>query len=130
MFRGHSILKLLAFAAMNVAAADPQAAAPKPLISREMRGIRFRLPQLFNDATPRQIVDNIASANFNAILVSVSSEVLTDTRFVEMLKAAHARDIEVHAVIATIMPGEIGTSSRAKPDPATHAVNSSGQLTP
>lgn len=92
-----------------------------------MRGIRFELPSLFDSATPQEIADHVASAHFNAILVSVSAEELTDPRFVEMLGLARARGIEVHAVLSTIVPGEVGTSSRS-PDAETHAVNSSGEI--
>ncbi len=114
--------------AESVAAAGTQGSSASSFDKREMRGIRFRLPDLFNEAAPREIVDNVASANLNTILVSVSSAELNDPRFREMLDAARARDIAVHAVIATIVAGEIGTSSPSKPDPATHAVDSSGNL--
>jgi hypothetical protein len=92
----------------------------------DLRGIRMELPSLFGDATARQIVENVASAHFNAILCTVHPSVLTDGRFAELLAAAHARGIAVHVVLSTIVAGAISPVS--KPALKTNAVNSSGQL--
>ncbi len=92
----------------------------------DLRGIRMELPQLFGEASPHQIVENVASANLNTILCTVHPSVLTDNRFAELLAAARARGIAVHAVISTIVAGAISPAQT----PATYAVNSSGHAVP
>ncbi len=90
-----------------------------------MRGVRMELPGLFEEATPRQIVDNVASANLNAILCTVHPSVLQDRRFAELLTAAHEQGIAVHVVLSTIVAGAVSPAST--PAPGMHAVDSSGQ---
>lgn len=92
----------------------------------DLRGVRMELPNLFIEATPRQIVESVASANLNAILCTVHPSVLRDPRFSELLMAAHARGISLHVVLSTIVAGAISTTHSASP--AGNAVNSSGQL--
>ena len=93
----------------------------------DLRGVRMDLPGLFEEATPRQIVENVASANLNAILCTVHPSVLGDGRFQEMLQVAHARSLAVHVVLSTIVTGAIAPRAAA-PDPDANATNSSGQL--
>ena len=93
----------------------------------DLRGVRMELPNLFDEWTPRQIVENVASANLNAILCTVHPSILQDQRFAEMLKSAHARGISVHVVISTIVADAI-TAAPPQPDPASNAVDSSGRL--
>src|SRR5512137_1293898 len=53
----------------------------------DLRGVRMELPNLFAEATPLQIVENVASANLNAILCTVHPSVLKDPRFSQLLAA-------------------------------------------
>ncbi len=92
----------------------------------DLRGVRMELPNLFAEATPRQIVDNVASANLNAILCTVHPSVLQDSRFSDLLTYAHARGVSVHVVLSTIVAGAISTTPGSSP--ATTAVNSSGEV--
>ncbi len=92
----------------------------------DLRGVRMELPNLFAEATPPQIVGNVASAHLNAILCTVHPSVLQDPRFSELLTAAHARGISVHVVLSTIVAG--ANSATPGPTPAANAVNSSGQV--
>ncbi len=93
----------------------------------DLRGLRMDLPSLFAEAAPRQIVENVASVNLNAILCTVHPSIFDDGRFQEMLEAAHARGIAVHVVLSTIVAGAIAPTSLT-PDPDLNATNSSGQL--
>jgi uncharacterized lipoprotein YddW (UPF0748 family) len=92
-----------------------------------LRGVRMDLPSLFEEATPRQIVENVASVHLNAILCTVHTPVLEDGRFQEMLEAAHARGILVHVVLSTIVAGAIAPRPPV-PDPGANATDSSGKL--
>jgi len=93
----------------------------------DLRGVRMDLPSLFGEAAPRQIVDNVASANLNAILCTVHPSIFGDGRFQEMLEAAHAKGITVHVVLSTIVAGAIAPRSPA-PDRDANATDSSGKL--
>ena len=93
----------------------------------DLRGVRMELPNLFEEWTPRQIVENVASVNLNAILCTVHPSILQDQRFAEMLKSAHAQGISVHVVISTIVAGAITPAPR-RPDPASNAIDSSDRL--
>ena len=95
----------------------------------DLRGVRMELPGLFEQATPRQIVENVASVHMNAILCTVHPSVLSDGRFREMLAAAHARGIAVHVVLSTIVAGA-NTAQSAGLDPDANATDSSGRLAP
>ena len=95
----------------------------------DLRGVRMELPNLFDEWTPRQIVENVASANLNAILCTVHPSILRDERFAEMLKSAHAHGISVHVVISTIVAGAI-TAASPHPDPASNASDSSAGWLP
>ena len=87
----------------------------------------MELPGLFEGATPREIVENVASAHLNAILCTVHPSVLDDGRSLEMLRAAHARGIAVHVVLSTIVAGA-NSERPAALDPDANATNSSGKL--
>ena len=87
----------------------------------------MELPGHFEEATPREIVENVASAHLNAILCTVHPSVLDDGRSLEMLRAAHARGIAVHVVLSTIVAGA-NSERPAALDPDANATNSSGKL--
>ena len=93
----------------------------------DLRGVRMDLPSLFEEATPRQIVENVASVHLNAILCTVHPSVLEDGRFQEMLQAAHAKGIGVHVVLSTIVAGAIAPLPPT-PDREANAMDSSGRL--
>jgi len=97
-----------------------------PVRAEELRGIRFELPGLFAVASPEQIVSNVASIRFNAILCTVRPEMTTDPRFRELLSRARSRGIAVHAVLSTMVPGWTA-SVPAGTEADTLAVNSSGR---
>lgn len=93
----------------------------------DIRGVRMELPGLFDEASPRQIVENVASVNMNAILCTVRPSILNDGRFRELIEAAHARGIAVHVVLSTIVAGA-NTGQPAALDSDANATSSAGRL--
>ncbi len=95
----------------------------------DLRGVRMELPALLDQASPRQIVENVASVHMNAILCTVHPSILNDGRFREMLQAAHDRGIGVHVVLSTIVAGA-NSDRPAALDPDANATSSAGSLSP
>ncbi len=93
----------------------------------KLRGIRFAVPNLFDETAPLEIVDHLAGAGFNAILCTVRPPFLDDQRLSELIEAAHSRGIRFHAVISTMVAGDVEPGGSPRRDPPTMAVDSAGR---